>query len=315
MRKFLILISLTLMSLCTNAQVWVDSGAVWHYDFSNLSTGGYAKYVYEKDTIILNKSCQKITKSYMEFYFDINGILHYWGETYSGANYTYVSGDTVFYFQDNQFFVMYNFGASIGDTWIVSTTNDLGFCKDTSRVEVTETGNMMINGTSYRYINLVPTPNSSKGLKGKYVERIGCISTGTGDLQTLFPSEYQCDSLPYNVEFPLYKFRCFEDQSFPLYNVANEDCEALFDHVGIQQTSSFDFDCYPNPTEGNINLNISNTENYSIELYTIQGSLLKSYKNNSNTSTIDISNLPNGIYLIQIRISETNRLIKKIVKI
>ena len=315
MRKFLFLLSFGLMSLCINAQVWVDSGAVWHYDYSNLSTGGYVKYVYEKDTLILNKVCQKISKSTMDFYFDINGILHYWGETKWGSNYTYVSGDTVFYYRDNQFFVMYNFGASVGDTWIVSTTNEYGFCNDTSSVEVTETGTMLINGISLRYINLRPTPNSLVGLKGKYVERIGCISTGIDDLQTLFPSEYQCDSFPYEEEFPLYQFRCFEDQSFPLYNVANEDCEALFEHVGIQQTNNIQFNCYPNPTEGIININTSIAENYTIDLYTIQGSFIQSYNNNLKTSTIDISKLPTGIYLLKIRISETKHLVKKIVKI
>lgn len=315
MRKILLLLNFCFMSLCINAQVWVDSGAVWHYDYSNLATGGYVRYVYEKDTLILNKLCQKITESTMDFYFDINGILHYWGETKCGSNFTFVSGDTVFYYRDNQFFVMYNFGASVGDTWIVSTTNDLGFCKDTSSVEVVETGTMMINGSSYRYINLRPTPNSFVGLKGKFVERIGCISTGTDDLQTLFPSEYQCDSLPFVVEFPLYKFRCFEDQSFPLYNVANEDCEALLDHVGIQQTYSFDFDCFPNPTEGIINIKTSITENYNIEIYSILGEWIQKYETTKNSSTIDISHLPNGVYFIEIRNSENQRFIKKIVKI
>ena len=315
MRKFLFLLSFSLMSLCINAQVWVDSGAVWHYDYSNLSTGGYVKYVYEKDTLILNKLCQKISKSTMDFYFDINGILHYWGVTQWGANFTYTSGDTVFYYRDNQFFVMYNFGASVGDTWIVSTTNEYGFCNDTSSVEVTETGTMLINGISLRYISLRTTPNSLVGLKGKYVERIGCISTGIDDLQTLFPSEYQCDSFPYEEEFPLYQFRCFEDQSFPLYNVANEDCEALFEHDGIQQSDNIVFNCYPNPTEGIVNIKTSFPENYNIVIYSILGNKIQTMEVPKNISTIDISHLSNGIYLIEIQVSEIEHFVKKIVKI
>ena len=315
MRKFVILFSFTLMSLCINAQVWVDSGSIWHYDYSNLSTGGYVKYVYEKDTLIQNKLCQKISKSTMNFYFDINGILHYSGETQWGANFTYTSGDTVFYYRDNQFFVMYNFGSSVGDTWIVSTTNEYGFCNDTSSVEVTETGTMLINGISLRYINLRPTPNSLVGLKGKYVERIGCISTGIDDLQTLFPSEYQCDSFPYEEEFPLYQFRCFEDQSFPLYNVANDDCEALFEHVGIQQTDNIVFNCYPNPTEGMVKINTTFTDHYTLELYTVLGTRLQKFETTQNFSTIDISHLPNGVYFLKVRISDSERFVKKIIKI
>ncbi len=315
MRKCIILFSLIVFGFYSNAQVWIDSSAVWHYDYSNLSTGGYIKYMYEKDTLILNQLCQKITKSSMDFYFDINGILHYWGETKCETNFTYVSGDTVFYYRDNQFFVLYNFGASVGDSWIVSTTNEFGYCKDTSSVEVTETGTILINGTSYRYINLKPTPNSFVGLKGKYVERIGCISTGIDDLQTLFPSEYQCDSLPYEVEFAMSQFRCFEDQSFPLYNVVGEDCEALFDHVGIYQNNNSDINCYPNPTEGIIHLNTSISENYTIDIYTVCGTHIQSFEINANHSSLDISRLPNGIYFLEINISKSERFIKKIVKL
>jgi hypothetical protein len=315
MRKGIILISLFLIAISSNAQVWVDSGAVWHYDYSSLATGGYVKYIYEKDTLILNKLCQKITKSSMDFYFDINGILHYWGETKCETNFTYVSGDTVFYYRDDQFFVMYNFGASVGDTWIVSTTNELGYCNDTSSVEVTGTGTMLINGISLRYINLRPTPNSFVGLKGKYIERIGCISTGTGDLQTLFPSEYQCDSLPFAVEFAMYQFRCFEDQSFPLFNVVGEDCEALFDHVGILQHSEKELFCYPNPTNGIVNLKTPALESYSLVLYSIFGTEIQKFEISPNNSTIDMSHLPNGIYLLEFQISKNEHVVKKIVKL
>lgn len=48
MRKFIILLSFFLMSLATNAQVWVNLGAVWHYDYSSLSKGGYVLYIYMK---------------------------------------------------------------------------------------------------------------------------------------------------------------------------------------------------------------------------------------------------------------------------
>lgn len=315
MRKVLIILSILFMSLGTYAQVWVNLGAIWHYDYSNLSTRGYVLYIYQKDTTILNKPCQKIIKFTMDFYYDINGILHYSGETHYGSNYTYTSGDTVFYYRDNQFFVLYNFGASVGDRWIVSTTNENGYCNDTSSVEVTETGTLLINGISFRYINLRPTPNSLVGLKGKYVERIGCISTGIDDLQTLFPSEYQCDSLPYEVEFPILQFRCFEDESVSLYTVAVEDCEALFDHVGMPQSDNIVFNCYPNPTEGMVNINTTFTDHYTIELYTVLGTKIQKFEVTPGTSTIDLSNLPHGVYFLEIQKTQSERFVKKIVKI
>ena len=43
--------------------------------------------------------------------------------------------------------------------------------------------------------------------------------------------------------------------------------------------------------------------------------VLNTYKNELNISTIDISHLPNGIYLIEIQVSEIEHFVKKIVKI
>ena len=74
MKKMLFILNFVLVLLPSNAQVWVDSGAVWHYDYSNLSTGGYVKYIYEKDTLILNKVCQKITQTFSNFYYDIQEL-------------------------------------------------------------------------------------------------------------------------------------------------------------------------------------------------------------------------------------------------
>ena len=37
-----------------------------------------------------------------------------------GNHYTSVSGDTVFYLKNDQFYVLYNFGANIGDQWIIA---------------------------------------------------------------------------------------------------------------------------------------------------------------------------------------------------
>lgn len=315
MRKILFVLSFVFITFYSNAQVWIDSGAVWHYDYSNIGYGGFMKYTYEKDTLILDHLCQKITHSTFNFYFDIQGILHYMGETINAPKYTYVSGDTVFYYQNNQFCVLYNFGASIGDSWVISTINPIGYCNDTSKVEVRDTGSMIINGTSYRYITLQPTPNSSVGLDGTFVERFGCIRNNSGSIQSLFPTGYQCDSLPFIVEFSWYAFRCFEDQSFPLYNAVGDDCEELFEHVGIPEQANNGVTCFPNPTEGIINFQDTIHENYDLDLYTIQGSLIQRFKITSNNSSIDISNLPNGVYLLIAKPNQKTSFVQKIVKI
>ena len=65
----------------------------------------------------------------------------------------------------------------------------------------------------------------------------------------------------------------------------------------INETQSV-FNFYPNPVESVLNVNISTPElDYTIELYSIQGQLISTFK---NTNTIDVSNLLSGEYLVKV---------------
>ena len=90
---------------------------------------------------------------------------------------------------------LYDFGASTGDRWVISNESDHsgGYCNDTSRVTVTNTGSIEINNEMYRFIELEPVEGSPMALEGVYVERIGGISQGSiGDNKHLFPSGEWC---------------------------------------------------------------------------------------------------------------------------
>jgi trimeric autotransporter adhesin len=70
-----------------------------------------------------------------------------------------------------------------------------------------------------------------------------------------------------------------------------------------------DFSVYPNPT--NDNINISSSENIkSIEVYSLEGRKIKSVV----TSSVDISDLSSGMYLIQVKTNEEKIGTKKIIK-
>ncbi|WP_298139091.1 T9SS type A sorting domain-containing protein [Flavobacterium sp.] len=69
---------------------------------------------------------------------------------------------------------------------------------------------------------------------------------------------------------------------------------------------------YPNPTEGNININ-SNFNIKSIELYDVQGRLLQTKLINETISTINISDKSNGIYFLKIT-SDKGIKVEKIMK-
>ena len=70
---------------------------------------------------------------------------------------------------------------------------------------------------------------------------------------------------------------------------------------------------YPNPTENFINIDLkSEANNTSLVLSNIAGRNLGSWKMNSNSKRIDLSNLAKGVYLLEVKNHEINE-IRKIV--
>lgn len=317
LKKYLLIIFLLVLYFTSNSQVWVKPGAVWHYDFSNISYGGFEKYCYVKDTIIENHNCQKITSEVYTFCQNQFHEIFLYSHNYYPSQFTYVSGDTVFYLNNGQFFVMYNFGANIGDSWIVSTVNPFSpmlNCDDTSRVLVLDTGKIKLNGVKYRFIKLQPTSNSAIGLVGTYVERFGNINTNLGAFQYLFPSHYQCDSNNAIVEWNITHFKCFEDSEFSLYNPSSQDCEYYLTYLGIQSSKDKKVECYPCPTKDKLNLNMPESVYEVIEIYNIQASMLRQIAVDKDLKNIDISDLNNGIYFLNFKSSKAGNTIVKVVK-
>jgi len=83
--------------------------------------------------------------------------------------------------------------------------------------------------------------------------------------------------------------------------------------VGIKENNDFATVIYPNPTTGIVNIKCN--EAAQVNVFNAFGQLLLTQSTNGNDQeTIDISNLPNGIYLIQM-IGESVTSTKQIIKI
>jgi len=78
-----------------------------------------------------------------------------------------------------------------------------------------------------------------------------------------------------------------------------------------------DIDIFPNPAYSNLNLNIpafADMSNAVIEIYSLEGKLIKSYKAENDNVSIDISALNEGIYLIKLS-DDKNVAVKRFVKL
>ncbi len=83
--------------------------------------------------------------------------------------------------------------------------------------------------------------------------------------------------------------------------------------VGLEETIASQVNCYPNPTSGEINLELGNLENVAITIYTLDGQLIS--RKHVNTSNYQFEfNQPTGVYVIEVKSeNQTKRL--KLIKI
>lgn len=293
---------IVLFSISVQGQIWIDNGATWHYDWSG-TLPGFDRIEYVGDTIIQDKTCQMLQiSSYMFTPIELGGELI---DSWTSQKYTYSNGDTVFYLINDDFHILYNFGAQVGDSWELGIdTND--FSCGQSYVEVISTGNTEINGQISEWIQVTTLPNSSVGFEGKIYKRFGAI----GDY--LFPTPRNCDP-DIVIDFFIYNFSCFQDDSFPLYNVTDKDCGYLL-HLGVAEIQNTEniVSIFPNPASDIISISVSkpNYKLTNVIVTDMQGRILK----NVNQHKIDISDLPEGIYFIHIDFDNDIRIAERFIK-
>ncbi len=106
-----------------------------------------------------------------------------------------------------------------------------------------------------------------------------------------------------------------DDVTYSTANWTSIDAASSFStncagNIGINETLNLDINIFPNPTTGIVTF--SSTESIAIvEIYNLTGQKVNQF---SNTKTIDISNLPSGIYTATIQTKSGKTALKKLVK-
>lgn len=228
--KLILLFSSLFLSTGIFAQVWGSPGATWHFQNAGFALfDGITILSYERDTVIDNYPAQVIQTSQQYIYPGPNGP--YQGPISTRLNYTRISGDTVFWYKNNQFFPLYDIGAQPGDSLVIY--NDFGadpYCDSLSVIHVVNNGISTINGVDLRYIDVVRGANSNFGYSGRIYERMGSVSGGFEGY--LWPTEFECDSAVY--DYFEWQFNCYEDDNFGLYNPSGTACNP-FEFVSLDE--------------------------------------------------------------------------------
>ncbi len=105
----------------------------------------------------------------------------------------------------------------------------------------------------------------------------------------------------------------FDTNSTTTNRVAFDDLSwTCYSALGIESFTENDFNIYPNPSNGRFNIEFNNTnENYSVEISSLLGQKVFEILNTSSSS-ISVSNLQQGIYLIKVT-KDSKSIVKKIV--
>jgi hypothetical protein len=309
MKRFkLIFLSISLFLtyfLIGQSTSWINQGAKWNYKFWAPGILGNDKIEYTNDTIIMGKTCQvlKTTRFYYGQNFPWNPLVLMSSQLLPNR-YTYNHGDTVFYLNNNQFHLLYNFAAQPNERWNLGVDTNYFNCSKSITI-VDSIATELIGATTHRILYTKDSLNSSVSVEGKIIEHIG-------SLNYLFPLDRNCDP-QIIVDFYIFTFSCFEDSSTSYLLVNPDECNNPY-HVGIF-TPTFEskqFFCYPNPANNYFTIEKSIFEFAQLEIKDILGKTLLADEMRTTKHTIDVSTFAPGIYFIKVTTANQQQTIKVI---
>lgn len=110
-----------------------------------------------------------------------------------------------------------------------------------------------------------------------------------------------CTALPGQACTDHYVFACYVDPDY----VSTEE---------IQQDGN-PFVCYPNPAGNTLNISFAqDLESQSVEIHSLDGRLVETFPETSENTTLDISNLTAGVYIMKVKLTDGKEFTEKLIK-
>lgn len=299
--KKILTILIALLSLQGFSQGWAEVGAIWHYTQRTINPDLISYNTFESmaNDTINGIPCKRMIE-----------VDRHWGDSIIKTHYTYYENDSVFFFKDDEFHLLYDFGAIEGDTVIIGYyTTASG---DPLLMFIDSTSTIDINGES-RIIQYV---TCGDGLVVEFAEE---VIEGIGGTYYMFPVY---DGQSYGA------LRCYEDNIIGLFLSPYhpnfwwnfEDCDQIITDIPELESNSRML-VYPNPftTSMTIEYELKGISSIQFTVYNIQGMVV--YETNdhllqagSHKVIWSPSHLPAGMYYGVLRTEEGMSAIKIIKK-
>jgi hypothetical protein len=270
--------------------------SVWHSESipdMDIEGMNYYKYESQKDTIYFGQNCKKI----------VGKTVRYSPSKYTTVSlrpeYFYTSGDTVFYYNHHydRFFPIYNFNVKKGDSLVLHIPYPWPSITDSTFTTYIDSVIWInISGQTLRKV-YTSSPKSTKlsfFYLDDYIERIGSLKTIGMNGFSFFDGFGNSGGL-----------RCYSDDSLSLTFKAGGTsiCEYLLPLSLNNEKSITKFSISPNPASGAINIFLPNNSKIDqLCILNMQGQQLQSWSKAPISNSIDVADLPNGVYFVSVTI-------------
>ena len=130
----------------------------------------------------------------------------------------------------------------------------------------------------------------------------GTPSSYNSSVQKIIPS---VENIRWNDTYKYWEIT-FENTGFGGFLIGTEAT------LAVEKTQNNDLRIYPNPVKDIINITLVN--NGKIEIFNTEGRLLKSFDGKKGNHATNISDLPKGVYLLNIKFDNGKKISEKIIK-
>ena len=293
MKKFALLLLLLAFQKTQAQIVFCPPGAEWHYSFFDpmFSEWKNEQVKYVRDSVIGIENVKVL--SHRRFFNSYNSFV-------VSLTVLKQAADTVFLrnvVTNHQWQVLYIYSASGGQSW-KTTMYNFSTTAFTTTVSVDSVANISINNFNLkrlfvRYLQQAPPQWSSSDIID---ERIGCAR---------FLFNYYNPYRPSDGDRSL-GILCYQDSSFGLKQFTSKPCNYV-DYVGIAENyQNSNIKIYPNPVADIFTIGSEDVfidAGILLSIKDLCGREIKNqaiYNLNSDPTKVDISDLPKGLYILNL---------------
>jgi hypothetical protein len=258
-------------------------GTEWYYEIKHL-TGDitYQHLEYASDTVINSRRTKILVET----------NTMYDKEQWIDYEYIYEDVDKIYWWNKDleDFTLLYDFGAEVGDEWEVNG----GWFTITVHVDDVQT--VTYNGKTYKMLSVSDVSHLFTG----------DILCGVGHLDRFFPES------PIAKDYEVDGLRCFWQDGELVLNMGDEDCDAVYYEIhSVEENSEVTFKVYPNPTDGLLHVVETQCIASLPSEYRITNLLGQTLLSGVlDGEIIDVSVLSNGIYFLKINNSSIKIIVK-----